>query len=99
MSKRKIPTCTKKTVSQIFTIRVHSSKLHNFLLLFYKKNGLISIGKVVAYPHKFLLYAGNAEVWRSPLVTFPGTPLVLILTVDPHMVVEQARLAHPIPNS
>ena len=37
-------------------------------------------------------------MWRSPLITFPRTSLLLILTVGLHRTTEQARAAHPIPN-
>ena len=36
---------------------------------------------------------------HSPLITFFRTSLLLTLTVDPHRTIEQAQIAHPIPNS
>ena len=38
-------------------------------------------------------------MWRSALTTFPRTSLLLRLTIDLHWTIEQARAAHPIPNS
>ena len=41
----------------------------------------------------------DAPLWRSPLITFPRTSLVLKITLDLLMIIEQARAAHTIPNS
>ena len=43
-------------------------------------------------------FLGGHLMWRSPLITFSGTPLVLRLTLDPYRIIEQARAAHPSPD-
>ena len=41
----------------------------------------------------------SGRVWRSSLITFPRTSLLLKFTLNPPMVIEHARAAHPTPNS
>ena len=56
------------------------------------------------YPNERLLqcwllqWICRRNVWRSPLITFPRTYLVLKITLDLLMIIEQARAAHTISN-
>ena len=47
---------------------------------------------------KFLGSCTSLFVWRSPLITFSITPLVLLSTLDPHRIIKETRAAHPTPN-
>ena len=41
----------------------------------------------------------GVDVWRSLLITFLRTSLVLKITLDLLVIIEQARAAHTIPSS